>query len=42
MRAFWTSISTTFDPDCLKYESLFCGLIVDSDELWGDALALWA
>ena len=21
---------------------MFCGLIFDSDEFWGDALALWA
>lgn len=41
MHAFQTSISTTFVPDCLKYESMFCILIFDSDEFWGDALALW-
>lgn len=42
MRAFQTSVSTTFVPDCLKYETMFCGLIFDSDEFWGDALVLWA
>lgn len=32
----------TFVPDCLKYESMFCGLIFDSDEFLGSGIALRA